>query len=141
MAASRSFGRYWFGAVGPTGYGFHTTAEQIAADNADAIRGKVVLVTGAASGIGFETARVFAKFGATVFVTARSADKATKAADAIRALVPEGSIKTLAVDLSNIKDIKRAADEFLALKSPLHILVNNAGMRASAEDVGRVGED
>ena len=80
-----------------------------------------------ASIIGFETARVFAKFGATVFVTARSLDKANKAADAIRALVPDADLKTLALDLSSLKDVKRAADEFLALKSPLHLLINNAG--------------
>ena len=124
---SRITGRYWFGHVGPSGYGFHATAEKIASDNADKVRGKVVLVTGAATGVGFETARVFAKFGATVFVTARSLDKANKAADAIRALVPDADLKTLALDLSSLKDVKRAADEFLALKSPLHLLINNAG--------------
>ena len=123
----RIMGRYWFGHTGPTGYGFHTTAEKIAEDYADQIRGKVVLVTGAATGIGFETCRVFAKYGATVFVTARSVDKANKTAEAIRALVPDANLRTLAIDLSNLKDVKRAAEEFLALKSPLHILVNNAG--------------
>ena len=123
----RMAGRYWFGRVGPSGYGFYTTAEQVAADHGAAVSGRVVLVTGAASGIGLETASVFAAHGATVFVTARSADKAEAAAKAVRARVPGANVRTLAIDLSNLKDVKRAANEFLALKSPLHILVNNAG--------------
>ena len=133
---ARLYGRYWFGRRGPSGYGFHATAEQIATDNDDAISGKVVLVTGAATGVGFEAARVLAKHGATVFVTARSIEKANAAADKLRALVPSANIKTLAIDLGDLKDIARAANEFLALNSPLHIHINNAGRGVGAGDGG-----
>ena len=128
--AGRVFGRYWFGATGPSGYGFHATAEQVAADHADAVRGRVALVTGAASGIGFETARALAAHGATVFVAARNQEKAQHTVDALLKLLPDAQLRPFAVDLSSLKDIQRAANAFIATGSPLHLLINNAGAPA-----------
>ena len=60
--------------VGENGYGWHTTASEVAS-GVD-LKGKVALVTGGNSGIGFETARVFALQGAHVVLAARSKGKA-----------------------------------------------------------------
>ena len=118
---------YLTGAAGPSGYGSASTASQVARDHAEALRGKVVLVTGAASGIGFEAARAFAEQGAVVYVTARTEQQAEEAAERIRKAHPQATVKTLALDLSSVAAIKKSAETFIAKGDPLHILLNNAG--------------
>jgi hypothetical protein len=132
---SRGVGAMWAyltGAAGPSGYGSATTAAHVARDLAEHLRGKVVLVTGAAGGIGFEAARAMAEVGATVYVTARSAQQAEDAAQRIRAQLPSATVKSLAIDLSSLASIKQGADAFLATGDPLHVLLNNAGTTTTA---------
>ena len=122
---------YFTGAPGASGYGSATTAEEVATAYDAQLRGKVAIVTGAAGGIGLETARVFANHGATVYVSARSASKCDEAIAAIRAATPVGGaelkLKPFVADLGSFKTIKAAVDAFLADNVPLHILVCNAG--------------
>lgn len=128
---------YMTGAPGASGYGSATTAEEVATAYDAQLRGKVAIVTGAAGGIGLETARVFANHGATVYVSARSASKCDEAIAAIRAAAPSGGaelkLKPFVADLGSFKTIKAAVDAFLADNVPLHILVCNAGRRPLSE--------
>jgi NAD(P)-dependent dehydrogenase (short-subunit alcohol dehydrogenase family) len=92
------------------------------------LTGKVVLVTGATSGIGFSAAAVLASKGATVILAARSAEKSAAARDQILATSPRAEVATLPLDLASLKDINRAAAEFQSSHDRLDVLINNAGV-------------
>ncbi|WP_189064371.1 oxidoreductase [Deinococcus seoulensis] len=90
--------------------------------------GRVVIVTGANSGLGLETSRALALRGATVIMACRSAQKAEKAAAGIRALNPKGEVVLMPLDLGDLDSVKAFADAFRARYDRLDILVNNAGI-------------
>ena len=100
------------------------------------VRGLTVLVTGAASGMGRATARVFAAEGANVAVTDTSAEGAQAVAGAIAA--SGGSAKAWPLDVSNRDDIKAVVNEVAAHFGGLDIVVNNAGIsvRVAIDDDG-----
>lgn len=95
--------------------------------------GRMVVVTGANTGLGFETARIMAQHGAAVVLACRSIDKATEAARRIRAAVPGSSLSPLALDLSSLASVRGAADQLHAERDRIDLLVNNAGMLGSSE--------
>jgi len=90
-----------------------------------AVRGKVVLITGASSGIGKAAAVKVADAGATVLLVARSAEKLEETKDEIEQA--GGTAHIHRCDLSEIEDVERMADEVLAYHGHVDILVNNAG--------------
>jgi len=90
-----------------------------------AVRGKVVLITGASSGIGKATAVKVADAGATVLLVARSVEKLEETKGEIEAA---GGIAHIhRCDLSDTEDIERMAEEVLGYHGRVDILVNNAG--------------
>ncbi len=102
------------------------------------LSGKVVLVTGASSGIGFESARKFAANGATVILVARSLDKLQETADLIRS--KGGSAYAYSCDLNSLEAIDEMAQKVLADHDRVDILLNNAGRsirRAVMESLDR----
>ena len=92
---------------------------------AGAVRGKIVLITGASSGIGKATAVKVADAGATVLLVARSVEKLEETRDEI--VAAGGSAHIHRCDLADIEDIERMAEEVLAYHGHVDILVNNAG--------------
>jgi len=90
-----------------------------------AVRGKIVLITGASSGIGKATAVKVADAGATVLLVARSAEKLEETRDEI--VAAGGSAHIHRCDMSDIEDIERMAEEVLGYHGHVDILVNNAG--------------
>ena len=92
-------------------------------------RGRVVLVTGAGSGIGRATALAFAREGAAVAAVDVSAEKAEAVAGEANAA--GGRAISLACDVSRAADCERAVRETEAALGPLDVLVNNAGIGAS----------
>jgi NAD(P)-dependent dehydrogenase (short-subunit alcohol dehydrogenase family) len=107
-----------------TPFGFASTASEVL-DGVD-LTGKTALVTGANSGIGFETARALCKAGAAVIVAARDEEKASDAARRISGLTGT-SVTTLVVDLADLDSVNKAAS---SVSGTLDILVNNAGVMA-----------
>ncbi len=98
-----------------------------------AVRGKVVLITGASSGIGKATAVKVADAGATVLLVARSVDKLEQTKHEIES---SGGIAHIhRCDLADMDDIERMAEEVLAYHGRVDILVNNAG-RSIRRSVG-----
>ncbi|PKN57094.1 MAG: short-chain dehydrogenase [Deltaproteobacteria bacterium HGW-Deltaproteobacteria-14] len=92
-------------------------------------RGRVVVVTGANSGIGFETARVLAERGATVVMACRNPDKGEAAAAQIRALAPaEGEVALLPLDLADLASVAGFARAVRERFDRLDLLINNAGV-------------
>jgi short-subunit dehydrogenase/thioester reductase-like protein len=90
-----------------------------------AVRGKIVLITGASSGIGKAAAVKVADAGATVLLVARSAEKLEETKAEIEDA--GGTAHIHRCDLSDIEDVERMADEVLAYHGHVDILVNNAG--------------
>jgi NAD(P)-dependent dehydrogenase (short-subunit alcohol dehydrogenase family) len=84
-------------------------------------------VTGATSGIGWETARALAAQGATVALVGRDAARTQNALDAIRAAATDARVESYRVDLSSQVEVRRLAQEFRARHDRLDVLVNDAG--------------
>lgn len=97
-------------------------------DNMPDLTGKVAIVTGANSGIGFETAKEFARKGAQTILACRSMDKAQVALDEILAEIPNAPAEIMELDLASLDSIHEFVDTFLAKYDRLDILVNNAGI-------------
>jgi 3-oxoacyl-[acyl-carrier protein] reductase len=100
------------------------------------VKGLTVLVTGAASGMGRATARVFAAEGANVAVTDLSADATTAVADEITA--SGATAKAWALDVADRGAIEKVVPEIAAHFGSLDIIVNNAGIsvRVGIDDPG-----
>lgn len=97
------------------------------------MRGKVALVTGANTGLGFETALRLANEGATVVLAGRSLEKLNAAAERIRSRVPVGAVEVQVLDLASLQSVRRFATSFLERHRSLDVLVNNAGLSAIPE--------
>ena len=109
-----------------TPYGMRTDANDIIKDvNLD---GKRALITGAASGIGIETARALALAGADVTIAVRNVEAGQKVAADLAAATGNPNIHVMALDLSDLASVEALAR---AWQGPLHILINNAGVMAS----------
>ena len=87
---------------------------------------KVVLVTGASSGIGEGTARVLAEHGASVVLGARRTDKLMSIASEI--VGRGGSVRFRSLDVANLDDVKAFADFAEAEFGRIDVIVNNAGV-------------
>lgn len=96
------------------------------------LSGKNIIITGANTGIGRETARVLALRGAHVIMACRSQSKAATARDELiagadGAIVAE-RLELMSLDLSSLNSIRTFADSYLSTGRPLHLLINNAGV-------------
>jgi NAD(P)-dependent dehydrogenase (short-subunit alcohol dehydrogenase family) len=87
---------------------------------------RTVLVTGATSGIGRETARQLARLGARVVLGVRDADRGAELAREIASA--GGTAEVLPIDLASFETVRRAASRFAETHASLDVLVNNAGV-------------
>jgi NAD(P)-dependent dehydrogenase (short-subunit alcohol dehydrogenase family) len=90
--------------------------------------GKVVLITGAASGIGLAACQGFARLGARVLAVARSDERAQEAAEQIRQAVSGAEVTPLVCDVSDLRTLRAFATRLVANEPRLDVLVNNAGV-------------
>ena len=97
-------------------------------NNIPDMQGKVAIVTGANSGIGYETARALTEKGATVILACRNLQKGNAAAETIRAQQPSGTVEVMQLDLGDLKSVRQFASEFLEQHTQLDLLINNAGI-------------
>jgi len=122
-------GALFLNLIGPLAYfvkGRKQSAWQEA--NVPDLHGKVAIVTGANSGIGYETARVLGERGATVIMACRNLAKAERAAEALRALRPAGEVVVMQLDLADLDSVCHFAENFKARYTRLDLLINNAGI-------------
>ena len=94
------------------------------------LNNKVALITGSSEGIGFETARLFAKEGAKVALVARREEVLQQAADRIMAETAQRPL-TIVADIATAQGPGQAIEKVIAAHGCLDILVNNAGTSAS----------
>lgn len=95
------------------------------------LSGKVMIVTGANSGLGFETAKELSRKGAKVVMACRNPKKADVAMQKIRDDVPNADLDAMHLDLASQKSVADFADQFKQKYSRLDVLVNNAGIMAA----------
>ena len=91
------------------------------------LTGRVVVVTGATSGLGLAGAEQFARLGATVVVAGRNPDKTETVAENIRSASGNDEVSELIVDLGDLDSVRSSADELLGRFDRLDVLVHNAG--------------
>lgn len=104
--------------------------------------GKVVVVTGANTGIGKETARLLALRGARVILACRNMAKAeAAAADIIQQTGGTANIECHQLDLASFKSVRKFAKELAARESRVDILVNNAGIMFAPREVTEDGQE
>ncbi len=97
-------------------------------DNMPDMQGKIVIVTGGNSGLGFESVKAFARKGAKIILACRSAEKGEQARLEILKEVPRAKIETAELDLADLKSVRRFARAFQKNHSRLDVLLNNAGI-------------
>lgn len=90
--------------------------------------GRVAVVTGANTGLGFETARVLAGAGAEVVLAVRDTAKGEDAARRIAATAPGATVRVQRLDLGSLESVAAAATELRASTPRIDLLVNNAGV-------------
>jgi NAD(P)-dependent dehydrogenase (short-subunit alcohol dehydrogenase family) len=103
----------------------------------DASENKLAVVTGANTGLGFETSLGLAKENYTVVLACRSEEKANSAMARIRRQVPDASLDFIALDLVDRDSIRQFADTYSQRYDHLNLLVNNAGVMGPAHTLSR----
>lgn len=114
-----------------SGFDAESTAEEVT-QGLD-LSGKLALVTGCTSGIGFETLRVLAARGAWVVGTSRSRERAQQACNQVR-----GTTSAAALELEDLDSVVACAEQVRAINQPLDILVCNAGYLGGSGDLQQV---
>ncbi|MBX7454737.1 SDR family NAD(P)-dependent oxidoreductase [Mycolicibacterium sp. 3033] len=90
--------------------------------------GRTAVITGANTGLGFETAKALAAKGATVIVAVRNTDKGKDAVRRIRQTAPEATVALQELDLSSLTSVRAAADRLTSDHAAIDLLINNAGV-------------
>jgi NAD(P)-dependent dehydrogenase (short-subunit alcohol dehydrogenase family) len=90
--------------------------------------GRTAVITGANTGLGYETAAALAAKGAHVVLAVRNAEKGKAAADLIARATPGASVAVQQLDLSSLESIRTAADELRSKYDSIDLLINNAGV-------------
>ncbi|KAF9125683.1 hypothetical protein BG015_004847 [Linnemannia schmuckeri] len=130
---------FWKHLVTPNGYSYSKIPDLI---------GKVAIVTGANSGLGFATTVALAAKGAHVFLACRSQQRALDAIIRVKAEVKKAypcvdvealKLEFLELDLNDLKKARESARTFVSKGLPLHILVNNSGIMATPFELSADG--
>ena len=97
-------------------------------DDIGPLDGRVAVVTGANSGLGFETSLALARSGAHVVLACRSTERAAAAVERLQQQVPDADTEVLALDLSDLGSVRTFVTEFLGRNDRIDLLINNAGV-------------
>jgi NAD(P)-dependent dehydrogenase (short-subunit alcohol dehydrogenase family) len=92
------------------------------------LRGKKIIITGAAHGIGYEAAVVLASKGADVVMAVRNAVRGENTAEKIKSKYPSASVTVMYLDLADLASVKEFAAEYAARYDRIDVLINNAGV-------------
>ena len=92
--------------------------------------GRIVLITGANSGLGLRSAEALARKGARVLLACRNAQKAAAALEAVEACATTAAPEVVSLDLSDLSSVEAAADHVATRVDRLDVLMNNAGVMA-----------
>lgn len=90
--------------------------------------GRTIVITGANTGVGFETAKIFAAKGAAVVLACRDPGRAREAMRRVLAHAPGASVDVITLDLASLASVRAAAAELRSRHRHIDVLVNNAGV-------------
>ncbi|WP_109831520.1 oxidoreductase [Reichenbachiella versicolor] len=96
--------------------------------NIDSQKGRIILITGANSGLGLGTAKALAMKGAHIVLAVRNMDKGAFATKELLKEIPNAKVDLLKVDLSDLNSVRSFADRFKSKYDKLDVLINNAGV-------------
>ena len=91
-------------------------------------KGRIAIVTGSSSGIGYETARVLAEKNAAVIIAVRNLQKGNAAVEKIKISHPNANVKVMELDLASLDSVRRFVIKFKGDHFRLDLLINNAGV-------------
>lgn len=103
-------------------------SENWTANQIPELSGKIIVVTGANSGIGYESTREFSRKGAEVILASRDPIKAEEAILQIKEEIPAAKLKFIELDLASLDSIRSFSEVFKSNYDKLDILLNNAGV-------------
>jgi NAD(P)-dependent dehydrogenase (short-subunit alcohol dehydrogenase family) len=108
-------------------------------DNIPNLSGKVFIVTGANSGIGYESSLALAEKGATVIMASRNLERGQHALDAIKKAIPSTKLELMELDLASLSSIRKFAETFKSKYDRLDVLINNGGPVIAARSLTQDG--
>jgi NAD(P)-dependent dehydrogenase (short-subunit alcohol dehydrogenase family) len=111
-----------------SGFGRDTTTDEVL-EGVD-LSGRRFVITGAAGGLGRESARALSAHGASVTLLARSSERAEGAVAEVGAMVRGADLEPGVADLGDLDSIRAFADSYLADHAAVDVLMNNAGVMA-----------
>lgn len=101
--------------------------------------GRTAVITGANTGLGYETATALAAKGAHVVLAVRNLEKGKAAADLISARTPGASVALQELDLTSLDSIRAAADQLRGDYASIDLLINNAGVMMTPKSTTKDG--
>ncbi len=101
--------------------------------------GRVAVITGANTGLGYETAAALADHGARVVLAVRNLDKGKDAAARIAARSPHAEVTLQELDLTSLDSVRAAADQLKADHERIDLLINNAGVMYTPKETTKDG--
>jgi NAD(P)-dependent dehydrogenase (short-subunit alcohol dehydrogenase family) len=101
--------------------------------------GRTAVITGANTGLGYETAAALAAKGAQVVLAVRNLDKGKDAADRIAAASPGAQVQLQELDLTSLESIRAAAEQLKANYDAVDLLINNAGVMMTPKSTTKDG--
>lgn len=102
-------------------------------DDMPAQTGRIVLVTGGTSGMGYEDALALSRAGAEVIIVARNAERGQQTVERIREQLADARLQFEAVDLANLASVRSLAERLQERLPRLDVLINNAAIMAPPE--------
>ncbi|HKP42864.1 SDR family NAD(P)-dependent oxidoreductase [Mycobacterium sp.] len=101
--------------------------------------GRTAVITGANTGLGYETAAALTAKGAHVVLAVRNLEKGKAAADLISRRTPGASVALQQLDLTSLESIRSAADELRSKHDTIDLLINNAGVMMTPKSTTKDG--
>ena len=94
----------------------------------NALTGKIAIITGANSGLGLQTAKIFARQGAQVILAVRDVEKGNTAKQEIAEESSQAAVEVMKLDLSDLDSVRAFAENVISRFDSLDLLINNAGV-------------
>lgn len=92
------------------------------------LKGQVIIVTGANSGIGFQATLILAEKGATIVMACRSIERSQPQLESVKAQFPDAKVELLQLDLANVESMIAFIGVFKSKYDRLDVLINNGGV-------------
>ena len=108
-------------------------------DSIPNISEKVFIVTGANSGIGYESSFALAEKGATVIMACRNLERGQRSMDAIKKEIPSAKLELMELDLASLASIRKFAETFSSKYDRLDVLINSGGPIVAARSLTKDG--